>query len=1040
MFYKECHTESLSKELFKNPASEYRGTPFWAWNCKMSRELIDNTLRELKEMGMGGAHFHSRTGLKTPYLGEEFMELVKYGVKRAKQEDMLVWLYDEDRWRSGAGGGYVTRDHQYRNRYLVFAPDRMEDKELSLLNYTSKARAVRSSERTFLKRYAVLLENGYLKDYCVLESDERLPDSYQEWFAYLEVSGDTLCYNNQAYINTLDKKAVERFIETTYQRYYEKVGGEFGQTIPAIFTDEPQFSHKRRAGFAGERKEIIIPFTDDLEETFKETYKNSLLEHLPEIFWESEDGKVSVTRYQYHDHLCERFTRAFADTIGNWCKEHGIMLTGHLMHEPTLYSQTLATGGVMRAYPYFQLPGIDMLCDRRELSTAKQAQSAARQYGKPGVMSELYGVTNWDFDFRGHKIQGDWQVALGVTVRVPHLTWASMAGEAKRDYPASIGYQSPWYKEYKFLETYFARINTALTRGKAISKIGVIHPIETYWLYWGTKEKTAAICQELDERFDNIIKCLLFGLQDFDFIAESLLAEQSPVSDISGREFPVGEMEYDVIIVPNCITLRKSTLERLQKFHQNGGKVIFTGKLPEYLEARPDPELQGFVEECEHVEFSSNSLLEALEDYRLVDVKNGSGIRSKNLIYQLRKDKENCWLFLSHVNRMENPDIPQREDYYIRIKGNWELESYDAFSGEIEEEKAYHEKGETVLRKTLYDHDSLLLFLKPASELRSKKGQKTENNKAIIKKSHLNTICDYHLSEENVLLLDMAEYKLDNNQWQDREEILRIDNHYRKQLGYPLRMAALAQPWLTPEEEPYHHKLFLRFRIFSEYKAAGIKLALENAADTKIFLNVEKIKSKPDGWYVDRSIKTVPLPVLRKGENELLAEIPYNSGTDLEAMYLLGDFGVKVMGNFTKIVEPVEKMTFGDIRDQGLPFYGGNLTYNLELELPEGIAKLQASYFRSPLLKVRLDGEEKGVIAFSPYELSLGEVEAGKHHLEITFFGNRVNTFGTVHNCNHTETWFGPDAWRTKDEEWSYEYCLKATGILKAPQIIVEER
>ncbi|HLV08795.1 MAG TPA: radical SAM protein [Halanaerobiales bacterium] len=26
------------------------------------------------------------------------------------------------------------------------------------------------------------------------------------------------------------------------------------------------------------------------------------------------------------------------------------------------------------------------------------------------------------------------------------------------------------------------------------------------------------------------------------------------------------------------------------------------------------------------------------------------------------------------------------------------------------------------------------------------------------------------------------------------------------------------------------------------------------------------------------------------------------------------------------------------------------------------------------------------------------------------------------------------------DEEWSYEYCLKATGILKAPQIIVEER
>ena len=60
-------------------------------------------------------------------------------------------------------------------------------------------------------------------------------------------------------------------------------------------------------------------------------------------------------------------------------------------------------------------------------------------------MSELYGVTNWDFDFMGHKGQGDWQAALGVVLRVHHLTWVSMKGEAKRDYPASIGYQVPWF-------------------------------------------------------------------------------------------------------------------------------------------------------------------------------------------------------------------------------------------------------------------------------------------------------------------------------------------------------------------------------------------------------------------------------------------------------------------------------------------------------------------------------------------------------------------------------------------------------------------
>ena len=55
-----------------------------------------------------------------------------------------------------------------------------------------------------------------------------------------------------------------------------------------------------------------------------------------------------------------------------------------------------------------------------------------------------------------------------------------MAGEAKRDYPASISYQSPWYKEYPLVENYFARVNTALTRGVPHVKLAVIHPVVSY--------------------------------------------------------------------------------------------------------------------------------------------------------------------------------------------------------------------------------------------------------------------------------------------------------------------------------------------------------------------------------------------------------------------------------------------------------------------------------------------------------------------------------------------------------------------------------
>ena len=271
----------------------------------------------------------------------------------------------------------------------------------------------------------------------------------------------------------------------------------------------------------------------------------------------------------------------------------------------------------MRSFRSFELPGVDMLCDRRELSTAKQAQSAARQFGCPGVMSELYGVTNWDFDFRGHKLQGDWQAALGVTVRVPHLTWTSMAGEAKRDYPASIGYQSPWYKEYKYIEDYFARINTIMTRGKADVKIGVIHPIESYWLYWGTEEKTDGIREEMDDNFKKMIDWLLYSCLDFDFISESLLSMQNSLNSIKKDHFPVGNMNYEVIVVPNCVTLRKSTLERLKAFAQKGGKVIFTGNTPRYLDAIPSEEVEEFVKTCKWIPFTRIALLDVLEETTL---------------------------------------------------------------------------------------------------------------------------------------------------------------------------------------------------------------------------------------------------------------------------------------------------------------------------------------------------------------------------------------------------------------------------------------
>jgi len=106
MLYQKNAAEKLDDALFQNPTSEYRGAPFWAWNCKLSKEILLEQIEALKQMGFGGFHMHSRSGMATPYLSDEFMSLIMTCIQKAEEEDMLSWLYDEDRWPSGAAGGY----------------------------------------------------------------------------------------------------------------------------------------------------------------------------------------------------------------------------------------------------------------------------------------------------------------------------------------------------------------------------------------------------------------------------------------------------------------------------------------------------------------------------------------------------------------------------------------------------------------------------------------------------------------------------------------------------------------------------------------------------------------------------------------------------------------------------------------------------------------------------------------------------------------------------------------------------------------------
>jgi len=666
-----------------------------------------------------------------------------------------------------------------------------------------------------------------------------------------------------------------------------------------------------------------------------------------------------------------------------------------------------------------------MLCDFHEYTTAKQTQSIVRQAGKEGMLSELYGVTGWDYDFRGYKLQGDWQAALGVTVRVPHLAWMTMKGEAKRDYPASISYQSPWWDQFSMVEDHFARLNTALTRGKAKVRIAVVHPIESYWLHWGPADQTAAMRAQLEQQFSALAETLLFGGIDFDYLCE---AELPALCGVGGNPLQVGQMAYDAVIVPSLTTMRGSTLERLAAFQKEGGALFFIGNCPGYVDAEPSAAVRPVYDRARYLPDAPSAILEALEEFRFLDIRRQDGRREDRLLHQLRQDGKDLWLFLCNGKNPTCADVDDAGRLRFTLKGEFALKLYDTLTGEIRPLAATYRGGNTVLERDWFIHESMLLRLTPG---RGETGEEAPVLAPQTADLFFGKV-PVTLEEPNMLLLDMAEYALNDGEFESSEELLRLDNIVRQQLGIPLRRKEVVQPYLIEAEEP-KDKLTLRFRIQSEVEVREIKLALEDAAQTRIQFNGETVDSAADGYYVDTAIQTVALPPLKMGENILLLTVPIGKRTNLEYFYLLGDFGVRVNGTEKTVTAPVRSLGFSDICGQGLPFYTGNLLYHFRVKT-DGDFSLRLKRYRGGLAKVFVDGEDRGNIAFSPYRLNIA-CPAGVHDVAVRLYGTRQNGFAQLHHTPGIYFYQSPNSWRSAGDLWCYEYQIKAAGILTSPEI-----
>jgi hypothetical protein len=1035
---------------FSNPSSEFRGKPFWAWNGRLEPEELRKQIRIMKKMGLGGFFMHARVGLDTAYLSDEWFTCVDTCIDEAQKQNMEAWLYDEDRWPSGAAGGLVTKNPEYRMRHIhidIVKPDSGLLKGNDIL--AAFTATITGSSASGVRKIVPPLSGIQLKAGESIILFRSVVSECHSW------------YNGYTYLDTMNSDAVQQFIKVTHEEYKKRCGRHFGALVPGIFTDEPNFiAHWSAIA-------TVFPWTNKLPETFTKRYGYDIINHLMEIFFDVDGITTPQARYHYMDCITFMFTDAFSKQIGEWCEKNKLQFTGHCLGEETLSSQTGVVGSAMRFYEYQQAPGMDILTQySREYDTAKQVSSVAHQFGRKWRLTETYGCTGWDFPFAGHKAIGDWQAALGINLRAQHLAWYTMEGEAKRDYPAAIFYQSPWWELYPHVENYYSRINAVTTKGQEVRDILVIHPVESEWFkvkYAWNKNSDSLI---LDTMIQDLRDSLLGANLDFDYGEEEILSRHGRIETRNGDPiFAVNKAAYKAVVVPSVATLRSSTINLLAQFADAGGSVIFAGPAPHMVDGTGSQQAIDLARRCINAPANGVRLAAAIPGAaRRLSITNNAGEEINGLLYLLTQNSDAYQLFVCNTghdfksvpqNRLEDSHVSQRTFAIASafIKGFRDCSGVpielDPNSGNIYATNAKQVDGQWVIETSFPALGSRLFIIPKAKQdarYPLRQALVPVRSTALAKKKW-----DIRPSEDNVVVLDRPYYTIGNGKEQKPDEILRIDNKARDALGLKHRGGEMVQPWAQEKKQnPASLQITLRYSIAVDVVPSGRAcIAVEHPDRMQISINGHLIDTETEsGWWTDKSLRTISFDpsLLRRGQNSIEMKCNYDQNyAGLEIAYLLGNFGVKVKGTAITITKPATALSIGDLGKQGLPFYGGSIAYVSPIKPKLGKGErlfVTVPEYLGTAVRILVDGKPAGIIGWQPNEVDITDhVKAGKESLlSIEVIGHRRNSHGPHHITDNFPHWTGPGQFKCEGKQWREDYNLVPVGLMKNPALEIRRK
>ncbi|TFH22741.1 MAG: hypothetical protein E4H10_13230, partial [Bacteroidia bacterium] len=607
-------------------------------------------MKEFKKAGIGGVFVHPRPGLLTEYLSDDWFHLFDYTLQKGKELDMKVWIYDENSYPSGFAGGHVPAEmpdsYKHGTGLIMHVGERLDDLP------------IRDPE-VILKKSG----DGFVDITSSLESEKGKTGTY--YLFEKTYPGKSPWYGGFSYVDLLYKGVTDKFLEITMTRGYEKNRSDFGETLPGIFTDEPNLEAAMSGG-------AMMRWTPDLWDAFQGRWGYDLRTNLPSLV--EERGNWKKVRHDYYELLLELFIDRWAIPWSTYCDENNLAWTGHYWEhgwpEPTDGFDESAF------YIWHQQPGVDMLGNRLDTAgqggqfgndrAIRELRSAANQAGRMRTLSETYGGGGWEMNFEEQKRLVDWQCVLGVNFVNQHLSYYSLNGVRKFDYPPSFSYHEPWWDHYKLMGDYIGRVSMAMSAGQQINQILVLQPTTSAWMYFSRKVRNPTI-YGIRNGFKDFVYRMEQQHLEYDLGSEYVI---KTIGSVKGDKFTVGQRDYSLVVIPAAMeNMDRSTLELLAEYLEKGGRILSFNPNVSRVDGEPSSEVNDLSAKYPEQWTFSNSL----EDATSLEMLSNDGFEMKDqtrngMLYHQRRildDGQLLFVANSHKTKRAHAEVLVQGKYVI---------------------------------------------------------------------------------------------------------------------------------------------------------------------------------------------------------------------------------------------------------------------------------------------------------------------------------------------------------------------------------------